>query len=88
MNKQELIKQLQKILPADAVLYQQEDLKPFECDGLSAYRELPLALRCLKQKSRCAIFCCCAAAQTCRWWRAVPARVCRAARCRLQTACC
>ena len=44
MQKQELIKQLQKILPADAVLHVQEDLKPFECDGLSAYREIPLAV--------------------------------------------
>ena len=44
MNKQELIMALQKHLPVDAVLYTQEDLKPFECDGLSAYRELPLAV--------------------------------------------
>ena len=44
MKKQELIRQLQKILPADAVLHVQEDLKPFECDGLSAYREIPLAV--------------------------------------------
>ena len=44
MQKQELIKQLQKILQADAVLHVQEDLKPFECDGLSAYREIPLAV--------------------------------------------
>ena len=44
MNKQEVIRQLQKILPADAVLFEQEDLKPFECDGLSAYRELPLVV--------------------------------------------
>jgi glycolate oxidase len=44
MNKQDLIKQLKKILAADAVLHEQEDLKPFECDGLSAYREIPLAV--------------------------------------------
>ena len=44
MNKQTLIIELQGILPADAVLYTREDLKPFECDGLSAYRELPLAV--------------------------------------------
>ena len=44
MTKHELIEQLQKILPADAVLFEQEDLKPFECDGLSAYRQLPLAV--------------------------------------------
>jgi len=44
MNKHELIKQLQIILSVDAVLFEQEDLKPFECDGLSAYRQVPLAV--------------------------------------------
>jgi glycolate oxidase len=29
-------------LPADAVLTDAEDLRPYECDGLSAYRKLPL----------------------------------------------
>lgn len=44
MEKHELVKQLQRILPSDAVLFEEEDLKPFECDGLSAYRQLPLAV--------------------------------------------
>ncbi len=42
VDKQKLIKQLQHIMPARAVLHQREDLRPYECDGLSAYRELPL----------------------------------------------
>jgi glycolate oxidase len=29
-------------LPADAVLIDVEDLRPYECDGLSAYRRLPM----------------------------------------------
>lgn len=33
---------MQQLLPADAVLHEAEDLRPFECDGLSAYRELPM----------------------------------------------
>jgi glycolate oxidase len=37
-----LLRQLRAQLPAEAVLDQPEDLHPFECDGLSAYRELPL----------------------------------------------
>lgn len=41
-TKQTLLKQLLKILPADAVLHQAEDLHPYECDGLSAYRNLPM----------------------------------------------
>lgn len=36
-----LIKQLQKFLPREAVLYEEEDTRPYECDGLSAYRHLP-----------------------------------------------
>ncbi len=44
MNNHELIGQLQRILPADSVLFEQEDLKPFECDGLSAYRQVPMVV--------------------------------------------
>lgn len=29
-------------LPADAILHMPEDLRPFECDGLSVYRSLPM----------------------------------------------
>ncbi len=38
-----LLRALRAILPEDAVLYDPEDLRPYECDGLSAYRELPRA---------------------------------------------
>jgi glycolate oxidase len=41
-DKNQLIEWLQQRLPGDSVLYQEEDLRPYECDGLSAYRELPL----------------------------------------------
>jgi len=34
---------LRAALPAGSVLTEREDLKPYECDGLSAYRETPLA---------------------------------------------
>jgi len=44
INKQLLISRLEYILPADSVLHQPEDLHPYECDGLSAYRNLPLAV--------------------------------------------
>ncbi len=46
--KQELVADLRRILPADAVLCDAEDTRPYECDGLSAYRELPLVV-CLPQ---------------------------------------
>jgi len=38
------LKQLQKVLPRDALLHTPEDLKPYECDGLTMYRQLPLAV--------------------------------------------
>jgi glycolate oxidase len=39
-----LLVTLAGILPATALLAAREDLKPYECDGLSAYRELPVAV--------------------------------------------
>lgn len=42
MNKQQLVSALKMILPEDAVLHSEEAQRPFECDGLSAYRNLPL----------------------------------------------
>jgi len=43
-DPQSLIRRLQLILPQEAVLHQTEDLRPYECDGLSAYRQLPLVV--------------------------------------------
>lgn len=42
MKHTQLITQLQSILPKGALLHNEEDLRPYECDGLSAYRRLPL----------------------------------------------
>jgi len=39
-----LIGELRQVLPAGGLLHAQEDLRPYECDGLSAYRRLPLAV--------------------------------------------
>jgi glycolate oxidase len=35
---------LSAILPADALLVDAEDLRPYECDGLTAYRQVPRAV--------------------------------------------
>jgi glycolate oxidase len=37
----QLLADLRRLLPADAVLTEDEDLRPYECDGLSAYRTIP-----------------------------------------------
>ena len=44
MKKRNIIEVLRNILPTDSVLHNKEDLRPYECDGLSAYRELPLVV--------------------------------------------
>jgi len=44
VDKDSLVRALSRFLPADAVLHRQEDLHPYECDGLSAYRQLPLVV--------------------------------------------
>lgn len=41
MDRKDLIKKLSTFLPAEAILSDEEDLSPYECDGLSAYRSLP-----------------------------------------------
>jgi len=43
-DKQNLIAQLARILPGSQLLHKLEDLKPYECDGLSAYQVIPLAV--------------------------------------------
>jgi glycolate oxidase len=41
-DRADLLKALRSFLPADVVLEQEEELRPYECDGLSAYRQVPL----------------------------------------------
>ncbi len=43
-TREQLIRRVKKLLPGEQVLYSAEDLRPYECDGLSAYRRLPLAV--------------------------------------------
>ncbi len=40
----EVVAALLSVLPAHALLYRREDTVPYECDGLTAYRALPLAV--------------------------------------------
>ena len=43
-----LVARLNTVLPAHCLLVDEEDLRPYECDGLTAYRELPMAV-CLPE---------------------------------------
>lgn len=40
----EVVRALQAVLPAHALLWTDEDTTPYECDGLTAYRQRPLAV--------------------------------------------
>src|SRR5690606_10537687 len=40
----EVVRALSAVLPAHALLWQAEDTTPYECDGLTAYRDRPLAV--------------------------------------------
>ena len=46
--QQRVVQALSKSLPQDAILYTPEDTTPYECDGLTAYRERPLVV-CLPE---------------------------------------
>jgi len=40
-DRSALIRDLRRLLPEDALLWREEELRPYECDGLSAYRRTP-----------------------------------------------
>ena len=40
----EVVQALQRVLPAHALLWNNEDTTPYECDGLTAYRQRPLVV--------------------------------------------
>src|SRR5579885_3115973 len=43
-GRAQLLKRLRAALPRGALLHAAEDIKPYECDGLTMYRQLPLAV--------------------------------------------
>jgi glycolate oxidase len=48
VDRATLVRRLKLVLPAHCLLSDDEDLRPYECDGLTAYRALPLAV-CLPE---------------------------------------
>ena len=49
--QQQVVRALLAVLPQDAVLFTLEDTTPYECDGLTAYRQRPLAV-CLPESEQ------------------------------------
>ena len=44
IRQAEVVARLLRVLPRDSVLFSQEDTRPYECDGLSAYRQVPMVV--------------------------------------------
>src|SRR5690606_6690550 len=42
VDKARVLQELTALLPDLRILHEREDLRPFECDGLSAYRTVPM----------------------------------------------
>ena len=40
----EVVRRLREFLPESAVLFEDEDTRPYECDGLTAYRRVPMVV--------------------------------------------
>ena len=47
-DRDALARRLKMVLPAHCLLIDDEDLRPYECDGLTAFRQLPMAV-CLPE---------------------------------------
>ena len=43
-RQREVVRRLHEFLPAHAVLFKDEDTRPYECDGLTAYRRAPMVV--------------------------------------------
>ena len=43
-RQRKVVAALREFLPAAAVLFDEEDTRPYECDGLTAYRDLPMVV--------------------------------------------
>jgi glycolate oxidase len=54
LRKAELVARLSRVLAPGSLLYEAEDLRPYECDGLAAYRQMPgvVAIPATEQEAR------------------------------------
>src|SRR5207247_6456298 len=43
-RQREVARALRAFLPEPAVLWEEEDTRPYECDGLTAYRQVPMVV--------------------------------------------
>jgi glycolate oxidase len=43
-RQQQVVERLRALLPKHALLYREEEVRPYECDALSAFRQLPMVV--------------------------------------------
>ncbi|HXL74953.1 MAG TPA: FAD-binding oxidoreductase, partial [Burkholderiales bacterium] len=43
-RQRDVARALRAFLPEAAVLWEEEDTRPYECDGLTAYRQVPMVV--------------------------------------------
>jgi glycolate oxidase len=43
-RQRDVVAALRKVLPDSCILHSEEDTRPYECDGLAAYRQLPMVV--------------------------------------------
>jgi len=44
LDKARVVEALARVLPVGVLMFENEDLRPYECDGLAAYRSVPMAV--------------------------------------------
>src|SRR6476646_8632513 len=51
-RQREVAAALRAFMPDSAVLFEREDVQPYECDGLSAYRQIPMIVALPENESQ------------------------------------
>lgn len=51
-KQQDLVRALRREIPAHCILFDEEDTRPYECDGLAAYRQLPMVVTLPENESQ------------------------------------
>ena len=82
----EVVRALSAVLPVRSLLWEDGDVAPYECDGLTAYREHPLVVALPGSEAEVGAVLRCCHRLACRSSRAAPAPACRAVRCRTGSA--
>ena len=77
-----VVARLRAIVPGEGVIADQDELRAYECDGLSAYRAVPMAVVLPSTTAQVSAILKLCDAEGSRWCRAVRAPRSRAAPCR------